>query len=233
VHDLAFPILREFNLPATVFVTTAYIGSGNMWNEKIIDSVRSLPDGALDLREAGLGMRTLRSVDDRLRLVQELTQLAKYLPPLERQDLTQRIEKLAGGGRAHGLMLTSEMIRTIAAHGIEIGAHTVSHPILSRLDDEQARVEMTQCKHDLEAITGIPVRYFAYPNGKPGLDFDRRHVAIAREVGYEAAFSTVVRAANASDDRYQLPRSRPWDNTPGLYAVRLLRWLAHKGNCNP
>jgi peptidoglycan/xylan/chitin deacetylase (PgdA/CDA1 family) len=228
MHDLALPVLRKFGLPATVFVTTGYIGSGNMWNEKIIDSVRRLPGGALDLRDADLGTRALYTADDRLRLVHDLTERAKYLPPSERHDLTERLEALADGVAAEGLMLTNEMIRSMANQGIEIGGHTITHPILSRLDDEQARIEIAQCKHDLEAITGSRVRYFAYPNGKPGLDFDSRHAAVARAAGYEAAFTTVVRAASASDDRYQLPRSRPWDSTPTLYALRLLRWLADK-----
>ncbi|HEX9172945.1 MAG TPA: polysaccharide deacetylase family protein [Telluria sp.] len=229
VHDLALPILREFALPATVFVTTGYIGSGNMWNEKIIEAVRSLPDGPLDLRAAGLGTRTLHSVDDRQRLLVELTERAKYLPPVERQTLTDQLIAVAGGGSSEGLMLTPAMIRALAADGIEIGAHTVTHPILSRIDDDQARHEIAQCRRDLEAITGSPVRYFAYPNGKPGIDFDQRHAALAREAGYEAAFSTVVRAAGPGDDRYQLPRSRPWDSSPTLYALRLLRWLAYRG----
>jgi peptidoglycan/xylan/chitin deacetylase (PgdA/CDA1 family) len=230
IHDLALPVLREFGLPATVFVTTAYTGSGNMWNEKIIESVRRLPAGQLDLSDADLGMRALRTADDRLRLAHELTERAKYLPPSERNELTQRIEALAGGVAAEGLMLTAEMIRAMAGQGIEIGAHTITHPILARLEDEQARFEIAQCKHDLEEISGSPVRYFAYPNGKPGLDFDSRHADIARASGYDAAFTTVVRAASARDDRYQLPRSRPWDSTPTLYALRLLRWLADKGN---
>lgn len=229
VHDLALPVLREFALPATVFVTTGYIGSGKMWNEKIIESVRSLPAGALDLSAAGLGTRTLRSADDRLRLLSELTERVKYLPPAERQQLTEHISSLGGGTSDEGLMLTPEMIRAMAAERIEIGAHTVSHPILSRLDEAQARHEITQCKHELEAITGRPVRYFAYPNGKPGIDFDARDARLAREAGYEAAFSTVVRAAGPGDDRYQLPRSRPWDLTPTRYALRLLRWLAFRG----
>jgi hypothetical protein len=48
---------------------------------------------------------------------------------------------------------------------------------------------------------------------------------MARAAGYEAAFTTVVDAATAAHDRYQLPRSSPWDATPTLYALRLLRWL--------
>jgi peptidoglycan/xylan/chitin deacetylase (PgdA/CDA1 family) len=226
-HDLALPVLREFDLPATVFVTTAYLGSGNMWNEIILDAVRSLPDGALDLREAGLSQRELHGVADRQLLLRELTARAKYLPPPERQALTAHLARMAGSTAPEDLMLTPDMIRAMAAQRIEIGAHTVSHPILASLDDASARHEIEQCKRDLEAITGAPVRYFAYPNGKPGPDFDARHAAMARAAGYEAAFTTVVGAATSEHDRFQLPRSSPWDSTPTLYALRLLRWLAY------
>jgi peptidoglycan/xylan/chitin deacetylase (PgdA/CDA1 family) len=226
VHDLALPILREFDLPATVFVATAFIGAGNMWNEKILDAVRKLPEAPVDLAEVGLGTRTIASLEDRQRLLQELTERAKYLPPAERLALTEQLAALAGPGPGDALMLTPEMIRTMAASRIEIGAHTVSHPILCSLDDASARAEIGQCREDLEAIVGRPVRYFAYPNGKPGVDYDERHTRMAREAGYEAAFSTVVGAATRQNDPYQLPRSRPWERNRTLYALRLLRWLA-------
>jgi peptidoglycan/xylan/chitin deacetylase (PgdA/CDA1 family) len=226
LHDLALPVLREFGLAATVFVSTGYVGSGNMWNERIINSVRHLPDGPLDLGVLGMPSVTLATREKRSKLLQDLTTRAKYLPPDERLAVTEKLETLAGARATQSLMLTQDMIRALAAGGVEIGAHTVSHPILSRVDDAAARYEIEQCKHDLEAITGKPVRYFAYPNGKPGLDFNPRHAVMVREAGYEAAFSTAAGAANAAHDLFQLPRSSPWDTTPMLYALRLLRWLA-------
>jgi peptidoglycan/xylan/chitin deacetylase (PgdA/CDA1 family) len=123
-------------------------------------------------------------------------------------------------------MMTPEMIRNLAQQGIEIGAHTVSHPILTSLSDASARHEIAEGKRQLEAILGKPVRYFAYPNGKHGMDFDERHVAMAREVGFDAAFSTALGAASSAHDPYALPRSRPWDTTRPFYIFRMLRWLA-------
>ncbi|KNZ67600.1 polysaccharide deacetylase [Massilia sp. WF1] len=228
VHDLAMPVLNEFGLPATVFVSTAYLDSGTMWNETIADAVRRLPDGAVDLSGAGLGMRELRTSDDRRNLLNELTAHAKYMPPAERQALTERLMAMVGGGGADSLMLTPEMIRTMAAQRFEIGAHTVSHPILTSLSDEAARHEIEQCKRDLEAITGAPVRYFAYPNGKVGKDFDERHKEMVRSAGFAAAFSTEVGPAVRGGDLFQLPRSRPWDANPFLFGLRLLRWLAQE-----
>lgn len=228
IHDLAMPVLNEFGLPATVFVSTAYLDSGTMWNETIADAVRRLPDGAVDLSGTGLGMREVRTSDDRRNLLNELTAHAKYLPPAERQALTERLTVMVGGGRADKLMLTPEMIRTMAAQRFEIGAHTVSHPILTSLSDEAARHEIEQGKRDLEAITGTPVRYFAYPNGKVGKDFDERHKEMVRNAGFTAAFSTEVGPAVRGRDLFQLPRSRPWDANPFLFGLRLLRWLAQE-----
>jgi peptidoglycan/xylan/chitin deacetylase (PgdA/CDA1 family) len=228
IHDLAMPVLNEFGLPATVFVSTAYLDSGTMWNETIADAVRRLPGGAVDLSGTGIGTRELRTGDDRRKVLYELTAHAKYLPPAERLALTERLAEMVGGSHADNLMLTPEMIRTMAAQRFEIGAHTVSHPILTSLSDDAARHEIVQGKHDLEAITGTPVRYFAYPNGKVGKDFNERHVTMVREAGFAAAFSTEVGPAVRGRDLYRLPRSRPWDHTPVLFGLRLLRWLAQE-----
>lgn len=226
VHDLALPVLQEFGLPATVFVTSGYIGERNMWNDRIIEAVQSLPPGQLDLSDVGLGAYSLRSLDDRKATLGELTEASKYLPPKARVGLIERLEALVGEGLAHGLMLREEMVVNLDRKGVEIGAHTISHPILTSLDDDSARLEIRGGKEELEAILGKPVRLFAYPNGKIGKDFDTRHVDMVREAGFSAAFTTAVGAITRDQDRFQLPRSRPWDSTPFLFGLRLLRWLA-------
>lgn len=226
VHDLALPILKEFGLPATVFVTTGYIGGGNMWNDRIIEAVQNLPAGQLDLSELGLGAYSLASLGDRKQTVGKLTEASKYLPPKARLDLIKRLEVLVGEYLEDGLMLTPEMVVNLDRAGIEIGAHTISHPILTSLEDDSSRMEIEGGKKELEAIIGKPVRLFAYPNGKVGKDFDQRHTRMAQEAGFTAAFTTSVGAVTAAQDRFQLPRSRPWDKTPFLFALRLVRWLA-------
>jgi peptidoglycan/xylan/chitin deacetylase (PgdA/CDA1 family) len=133
---------------------------------------------------------------------------------------------MVGEHLAAGLMLTPENILNLQKNGIEIGAHTVTHPILTSLDDETARLEITAGKADLEEITGRPVRLFAYPNGKPGKDFDARHAAMVREAGFDAAFTTLPGPITRRHDRFGLARSRPWDKTPLMFGLRLLRWLA-------
>ncbi|MES2316915.1 MAG: polysaccharide deacetylase family protein [Pseudomonadota bacterium] len=226
VHDLALPILQEFKLPATVFVTSGFVGGGHMWNDRIIEAVQNLPPGLLDLSELGLGKYSLASLGDRKQTVGRLTEASKYLPPQARFELIKRLEQMVGDHLDHGLMLTPEMVVNLDRAGIEIGAHTISHPILTSLDDHSSRQEIEGGKKELEAIIGKPVRLFAYPNGKVGKDFDERHTRMAREAGFAAAFTTKVGAVTSAQDRFQLPRSRPWDKTPFMFGLRLLRWLA-------
>lgn len=224
-HDLALPVLREFGFPATVFVTTGFVDRGSMWNDRILEALRTMKAAGLNLEDAGLGSYSLDTLEQRREAVAVLTEKAKYLEPAARQALVERLDGLADSP-AREPMLTTDMIRAMMEQGIEIGAHTVSHPILTSLPDAGALQEMEESKRQLEAITGRPVRYFAYPNGKHGKDFDERHMAMARQAGFEAAFTTALGAASAADDRFALPRSRPWDVTRPFYVFRVLRWLA-------
>lgn len=227
VHDLALPVLQEFGLPATVFVTSGHVGTRDMWNDCIIEAVQNLPAGQLDLRHLGLDTYSLDSLSARKATLSRLTEGSKYLPAPARLALVEELTGLLGeGAGAKGLMLTADMIVNLDRHGIEIGAHTVSHPILTSLDDDAARSEIVGGKEQLEAVLGKQVRLFAYPNGKPGKDFGARHAAMACEAGFTAAFTTVPGAITREDDRYALARSRPWDQTPLMFGLRLLRWLA-------
>jgi peptidoglycan/xylan/chitin deacetylase (PgdA/CDA1 family) len=118
-------------------------------------------------------------------------------------------------------MMTTEQVRHLHASDMEIGAHTVTHPILAQLDPERAGSEIRESKTHLEAITGGRVTLFAYPNGKPGRDYRREHVGMVRELGFEAAVSTARGVAHAASDPFQLPRFTPWDRTPGKFLLRL------------
>jgi len=224
-HDLALPILREFGFPATVFVTTGHIDNGSMWNDRILEALRTIKTDRLDLSEAGVGNFALNTVAKRKYALSVLTEMAKYMAPMARQSLVELIEERAGSARRE-LMLTRDMVRVLSEHNVEIGAHTISHPILTRLDDATARHEITESKRQLEEIVCKPVRYFAYPNGKQDKDFDERHIRMAREAGFDAAFSTAIGAASREHERFALPRSRPWDTTRIFYVFRVLRWLA-------
>ena len=120
-------------------------------------------------------------------------------------------------------MLTSEQVRALHRDGVEIGAHTVSHPILTKLSRSDACGEIVACRSSLEDITASAVRLFAYPNGKPGTDYDHSTMELIRELGFSAALSTKWGISTAQTDRFELPRFTPWDRTRAKFGLRLVR----------
>jgi peptidoglycan/xylan/chitin deacetylase (PgdA/CDA1 family) len=231
-HELALPVLQEYGLPATVFVTTGHMhDKSSMWNDMILEAVRRLPPAPLDARQLGmddLGIAELpmRTYEDRRQTAYLLTERCKYLPQHERAAFTSQLQRLADVPLKEDLMLDVDMLRSLRQHQIEIGGHTVNHPILARVPDDEARREIVDNKRELEAIVGAPLRMFAYPNGKRSADYTDTHVHMLQEAGYSAAFNTETGAATRAHPRFELPRARPWDATPLMFATRLLRWLA-------
>jgi peptidoglycan/xylan/chitin deacetylase (PgdA/CDA1 family) len=222
-HDIALPILTERQIPATVFVAPGFLSGGRMFNDTIIEAIRRAPP-ELDLTRERLGHHMLPDNGARVRAISSILPALKYLAPQERLSRAAAIAERVGADLPCNLMMTDEQVRRLSRSGVvDVGAHTMSHPILATLDDETARREICQSKARLEEITGTTVTSFAYPNGAPGRDYTARDVALAREAGFEFAVSTAWGAAAAEFDRHQVPRIAPWDRTALRFALRMVR----------
>ncbi|MGD9597447.1 MAG: polysaccharide deacetylase family protein [Steroidobacteraceae bacterium] len=220
--SIAAKILAARGMSATFFIATGFLETGCMWNDVVIEAIRRC-DASLDLEALGLGRHDLPDDSARARLAGELLVKLKYLPQSNRLQLADAIAGAAGGATPRNLMMSEAQIRQLVDLGMEVGAHTVSHPILANLDDSAARQEICESKDRLEAITGSPVSSFAYPNGRPVRDYRAVHVRLVHEAGFHAAVSTAWGCARSGTDRYQLPRVSPWDRTATHYALRLVR----------
>jgi peptidoglycan/xylan/chitin deacetylase (PgdA/CDA1 family) len=223
--EVALPLLVRHGLPATFFVSTGFLdGAGCMWNDALIESVRATTIPELDLGNWGLGRHSLASTSDRQRLIDVLLRHAKYLPPCERNEFVRMIQgRVRVSGEFPALMMSSAQVRALHRAGMEIGGHTISHPILTGLSLDECEREIQSGRQRLEQIFDAPVSLFAYPNGKPRQDYDQRHVALVRQLGFDAAVSTSVGSASADDDVFQLPRYTPWGRTHAIWAARLMR----------
>jgi peptidoglycan/xylan/chitin deacetylase (PgdA/CDA1 family) len=219
----AVPILRKHGLPATFFVATGFLDGGRMWNDTVIEAIRACQHEALDLQALGIGFFRLDSIEARRQAIETILPKIKYLPVRERIDRAERIAELASADLPSGLMMSSEQVRQMRQSGMQIGAHTVRHPILASIGIAEARDEIAESKRFLESLLGTRVGLFAYPNGKPGMDFLAEHVGLVKELGFDAAFSTAYGCATVRNDPFQLPRFTPWDRTKNRFAVRLLR----------
>jgi len=221
--DVALPILLRHNVSATFFVASGFLDGGRMWNDTIIEAIRRAPGPTLDLGFLGLGHRVTDTPQARRAAIDEVIAKIKYLPSGERQVRVEALARAVGKPLRDDMMMRSEQVHALHAAGMSIGAHTVTHPILSQLDDAEARSEIRGGRQALESILGAPVPLFAYPNGKPGTDYGPAHVAMVRDLGFSAALSTRRGAADAASDLYQLPRFTPWGATYRRFAIGLGR----------
>lgn len=221
-HHVAVPILQRHGLTATFFIATGFLDGGRMWNDTIIESIRACTMPLLDLSPLGLGCHGLGSMDGRRTAITALIDQIKYRPSEERITIVEQIARLARVQSPHDLMMTSHELKAMRRAGMQIGAHTMSHPILAHLTDEQARQEIQGSKRFLEQLLGECVGLFAYPNGKPGEDYTPQSVDLVRSLGFDAAVSTQWGASGMGDDLFQIRRFTPWDQTKLRFGVRMV-----------
>ncbi|MDG0852771.1 polysaccharide deacetylase family protein [Roseateles puraquae] len=233
-HDIALPLLRRHGLPCSFFVATGFLDGGRMWNDTLIESIRRSALPTLDLRGLqdgrgdDLGQHVLGDTAHRRAAIAALIGRVKYLPPEPRLACVNAIATRAEVAPPDDLMMSGAQVRALRAAGMQIGAHTVSHPILATLQPQQAADEIARSRDVLQALLGEKVGLFAYPNGKPGSDYlPDVHPGIVRELGFDAAVSTRWAAARRGDDIFQIPRFTPWDRSRLKFGLRLLRNLAH------
>jgi peptidoglycan/xylan/chitin deacetylase (PgdA/CDA1 family) len=221
-EELAAPILKRLGLSATFFVSTGFLGGECMWNDRVIESIRACRHERIDLRPHGLQEFALASAAARRQAIETILKAIKHHEPQRRRAITDAIVAAAGQPELRRLMMQPDQVRSLRAMGMDIGGHTVTHPILARLDAEGARREIAEGKRELESILGEPIALFAYPNGVPVQDYAPEHVALARDCGFAAAVTTAWGAASMRSDPFQLPRFTPWDRTRLRYGLRLL-----------
>ncbi|HEU4375152.1 MAG TPA: polysaccharide deacetylase family protein [Telluria sp.] len=216
--EVVLPILRRHGMPATFFVASGFLDGGCMWNDAVIEVVRNAPGERLDLGRAGFGVLDIGCAVRRRAVIDMLIAALKYLPPDERIERVKRMAR-----RFTPTMLSSDQLIALHRAGMEIGAHTISHPILASISNAEARAEIAGGRARLQEIIQSDVRLFAYPNGKPGQDFEARHAAMLRGQGFTAAVTTAWGAARTGADPFYLPRFTPWDRGSGPFLLRMAR----------
>ena len=168
---IALPILQKHGISATFFVSTGFLDGGRMWNDTVIELVRQAPGPMLNLSKMGLDQFEISTIPQREQAINTLLNKLKYLPLKSRQLKVEEMCTYIPAILPNDLMMTSGQVKILHDAGMEIGGHTVNHPILARTEDVMARAEIANGKEVLESIIRSPVRTFAYPNGKPRQDY--------------------------------------------------------------
>jgi peptidoglycan/xylan/chitin deacetylase (PgdA/CDA1 family) len=221
--EVAAPILRRYGLTGTFFVATDFLDGGRMFNDTVIEAVRRIPTGKVDLSWIGLGEAHISDIASRTALMAAFINAIKYMPTDARADASERLGAMAESALSTELMMRSEQVLDLKRMGMDIGGHTLGHPILAQVSPDEARRQIVANRERLTDLLGAAPRHFAYPNGRPGQDYCGEHVAMVRDAGYSAAVSTAPGVATPQDDCFQLPRFSPWHHEENRLRASLLR----------
>lgn len=209
--EVAFPILQEHGVPATFFVSTGFIDRPHAaWWDEISWMVRTAAHAgrsSITLQGESISLTDL-PLDSAIR---RCLDRYKSLPTTRAQELLDELAASCNTGRCpselgEGEWMTWEMVRQLHDSGMEIGGHTVTHPVLSTMDAAAQEIELRDGKARLESILETPVTSFSYPVGQPD-SFTEITKAILADCGYRNAFSYYGGFCRSPEvDPYDLPR---------------------------
>jgi peptidoglycan/xylan/chitin deacetylase (PgdA/CDA1 family) len=219
-HDVAMPILSRLGIPATFFIATGYLDGGRMFNDTVIEALRCA-DGMLDLTDLGLRAYDVDTDQQRCAAAAAVIGAIKYRPAHERITVAETIAMRTKARVPQDLMMTSGDVARMQQSGMQLGAHTATHPILANVDADTARREIIDGRTRLEEIAGEPITLFAYPNGKPGRDYTPANVNLVKELGFAGAVTTATAVAHRATDPFQIPRFTPWDRQSWKFGLRM------------
>ncbi len=218
----AAPVLARHGLRATVFLATGFIGTGAVpWFDRLAMAFKTTAVAAV---ATPWGSRVpLTGEAARLWALDQTVRYLKALPDDERRvGLGRLLDALAvtDGRWSKDWMLDWDAVQALTGLGFSIGAHTVSHPILSKLDLERARTEIVDSRRAIESACGLVPRAFAYPNGRPE-DYTAAVQRLVREAGFSCAVTTRFGVNTCDTPPYELRRGRPWEHDLPTFAFKL------------
>jgi peptidoglycan/xylan/chitin deacetylase (PgdA/CDA1 family) len=184
----AWPILKQFRLPATIFVPTAYPDRPDraLWWDRLHRAFSYTSQ--TELHPTPIGLLSLGTFEERRRSLQRLQDHVITLPNAEAIALVDEIcFKLDSQQIIQKSILSWEELRQLAKEGVTLGAHTQTHPILTQISPKQVREETVGSQQDLRREIGSVLPVFCYPNG----DHDELVVSILNEEGFVLAFTTL------------------------------------------
>ncbi len=215
---VVYPILRALQAPATFFVCPGLVGSGQwLWNHEVRCRLKTLPEQ--DLRELGRQLQTSGNS------VEEIVEWMKTLDLSKRQQAEEAVRLTSPNFNRTGTqretydIMNWEDLCSLDPGLINIGSHTLTHPILNLLTADEIEFELHESRRLLEQRLNRAVEYFCYPNGA----YDARVYQAVKKI-YRAAVTTEngVVGRGDSNDPHRLPR------IPSAESAALTAWRLHR-----
>jgi peptidoglycan/xylan/chitin deacetylase (PgdA/CDA1 family) len=224
----AFPILRKYEIPATVYLTAGCIEAGEVaWYDRIFLAMQVMAKKSYEAKVPRYRRFELHSPESRLLAAAELIHYLRGLPNHRRLEECAVLEKqvtLPQSELANRVM-NWDQIREMQSAGITFEAHTMTHPVLSRLDAQSLNYELSESKRILQDRLQSAVNHFAYPFGKSEECGETTGAALLR-LGFRSAVTTMWGVNTPEVHPYRLRRVQIGENGSGaMFALRLARML--------
>jgi peptidoglycan/xylan/chitin deacetylase (PgdA/CDA1 family) len=223
-YIFAHPILKQYQLPATVFVATGFVGSDRlMWNDSLAWAVKNTGEQKtvceIRGREFPISLGTQQDKAVSLNL------LLEELKPITEDQKKETVTKIVNALRAKSaappsLMLNWSELRAMAQEGWDIGSHTVDHAILTSVELSRAAQELRLSKEAIEQELQRPAELCAFPNGKRA-DFNGEIKRMVKTCGYRAAATTLRGINDRNLDLFELRRWSVWETHLPTLACKL------------
>jgi peptidoglycan/xylan/chitin deacetylase (PgdA/CDA1 family) len=199
VYSHLFPLIQKYQVPISIYVSPRAVMTGeNFWFQEI----------------KGYDLQSLLKVYNRIYGEKhvftgknQVIGLIKSLPLKEIKGLLAAFKSEFGIPDKPRRSMNLEQLKELKASGlVDIGAHTMQHPILKNESFETAKDEIQQSVLQLNQILDQETRLFAYPNGVPVIDFGEREMNVLQDCGIKLAFSTEARKFSTQDHPLSIPR---------------------------
>lgn len=218
-YDVIFPVMKKYNLPFTIFVSPYMMETGmNFWYYTMkFCNQEELKEMII---KRGLFTEKVRKYPCEL--------IFKEMKIDEVYDvLNQYLQKHPEISIPRGFVNTQEVLEMQKSGLVEIGAHTMVHPILKGESDDRAKSEIVDSVTNLSSILDRQVKSFAYPNGTEGIDYTRRDELFVKSTGVDMAFSVNPREITPKTNPLSIPR---WGSVDRLRFGTLGAFLPSRAN---
>ncbi len=228
-YKYAYPLLKKYHLPATVFLNVESIEKNiPVWSDLISYYIWTTKKNAFELTIQGKRINfQLIEKGAKLTASTQLKLLFKQINNNERLSLLKEIKArldVTEPDTEELKMLTWQEIKEMSENGVSFGAHTLTHPILTKVSLDEARKEILESKRIIEEKIGKSVATFAYPNGSAS-DFNEDIKSLLKEGSFQCACTTVFGRNYQKTDPYELKRIYTSGNSILKFALRL--WKAN------
>jgi peptidoglycan/xylan/chitin deacetylase (PgdA/CDA1 family) len=221
----AFPVIKEYQVPATIFLATNFIGTDKLfWPEELcfylqqqLTNKLSLPDSIERVIKKEFFFK-----NDNIKLLDRIIENVKKLDPDERKNIIDELRSTSSKKSPRRLLINWHEAKTMLESGlINFGAHTANHVILDQVSLFKAEQEIIQSREDIDKNLGLHVNHFAYPNG----NYNSALIKILTRVGFKSAVTTRKGRLDNKTSFYEIPRigvHEDVSNTIPLLIARIL-----------